>query len=192
VALDELRRLSALSDRLLLLCTADEPSFLSRRKLDVGDLLEDVAARWEIASQRRIAVDVAGACTVRADDDRLRSALDALIENALRATESGGDVALAARSDGDGVAIEVRDTGPGVPPDAQARIFDRFYRVDVESVRRGNGLGLAVVKAIAEAHDGSVTLDSEPGRTVFALRLPCVGAPAPAERITDFSSVSFA
>jgi two-component system OmpR family sensor kinase len=79
-----------------------------------------------------------------------------------------------------------------VPPDAQDRIFDRFYRVDVESVRRGSGLGLAVVKAIAHAHGGTVTLESEPGRTVFALHMPCVPGPASPARITDFSSVSFA
>jgi signal transduction histidine kinase len=192
VALDELRRLSALSDRLLLLCTADEPRFLTRSRLDVGDLLGDVAARWQTASRRPIGLDVAGAFTIRADEDRLRYALDALIENALRATESGGDVALGARADGDRVAIEVRDTGPGVPAEEQERIFDRFYRVDIESVRRGSGLGLPVVRAIAHAHGGAVTLESAPGRTVFALHLPCVAGRATPARVTDFSSVSFA
>jgi signal transduction histidine kinase len=192
VALDELRRLSSLSDRLLLLCTADEPRFLSKTRLDVGALLGDVAARWETASRRAISVDRAGTFTVRADEDRLRCALDALIENALRATECGGDVGLGARADGDDVAIEVRDTGPGVPAEEQERIFDRFYRVDVESVRRGSGLGLPVATAIARAHGGTVTLDSEPGRTVFALGLPRVSGPATPVPVTDFSSVSFA
>jgi two-component system, OmpR family, sensor kinase len=186
VALDELRRLSAMSDSLLLLSTADDPRFLSRRALDVGDLLADVAARWRAASGRPVGIDVAGAFTVRADEDRLRCALDALVENALRATERGGAVTVGARRDPLGVAIEVRDDGPGVPEEARERIFDRFYRVDVESVRRGSGLGLAVVKAIAKAHGGAVGLESEPGRTVFAIRLPLaaegadVAAPRPA------------
>ena len=180
VALDELRRLSRMSDSLLLLSTADEPRFLSRVALDLGDLLADVAARWEAATGRLVGVDAVGSFSVRADEDRLRSALDALVENALRATERGGGVELGARRDELGVAIEVRDGGPGVPADARERIFDRFYRVDVESVRRGSGLGLAVVKAIAEAHGGAVSLDSEPGHTVFAIHLPALGGGAPA------------
>jgi two-component system OmpR family sensor kinase len=180
VALDGLRRLSTMSDGLLLLCTADDPRFLTRRRLDVGRLLHDVAARWQTASRREVDVEAAGSLTVRADEDRLRHALDALVENALRATEPDGAVALAAHRDRAGVAIEVRDGGPGVPREAQERIFDRFYRVDVESVRRGSGLGLAIVKAIATAHGGSVALDSEPGRTVFTLRLPAAPPVPPA------------
>ena len=181
VALDELRRLSRMSDSLLLLSTADEPHFLSRAPLDVGDLLADVAARWRAATGRHIGLDAAVSVTVRADEDRLRTALDALVENALRATEDRGSVELAVRDDGRGVALEVRDSGPGVPAEAQERIFDRFYRVDVESVRRGTGLGLAVVNAVAAAHRGDVSLDSEPGRTVFAIHLAVVSA-APAAR----------
>ena len=164
--------LSAMSDSLLLLSTADDPSFLSRTRLDVAPLLRDVAARWEAASRRPIGIDAECSLIVRADEERLRCALDALVENALRATEDGGDVTLAARAEGTGVALEVADSGPGVPADARERIFDRFYRVHVESVRRGSGLGLPVVKAIAEAHGGSVSLESEPGRTVFAIHLP--------------------
>jgi two-component system, OmpR family, sensor kinase len=178
VALDELRRLSAMSDRLLLLCTAEEPRFLSRTRLDVGELLREVGARWETASRRPIGVDVAGSFTVRGDEERLRCALDALVENALRATERGGHVSLGAREDDEGVAIEVRDSGPGVPALEQERIFDRFYRTDVESVRRGSGLGLAVVKAIATAHGGTVSLAGEAGGTVFAIHLPLVAAGA--------------
>jgi signal transduction histidine kinase len=180
VALDELRRLSRLSDSLLLLSTAEDPRFLSCLPLDVGSLVGDIAVRWEAATGRPVGIDVGGSFVVRADEDRLRAALDALVENALRATERAGDVELGARQDALGVAIEVRDTGPGVPADAQERIFDRFYRVDVESVRRGSGLGLAVVKAITEAHGGVVSLDSEPGRTIFALHLPFVSGAAPA------------
>jgi signal transduction histidine kinase len=188
VALDELRRLSRMSDSLLLLSTADDPRFLTRLPLDVGGLLEDIAARWEAATGRTVVVDMRGSCMVRADEDRLRCALDALVENALRATEGGGGVELGAREDALGVAIEVRDSGPGVPAGARERIFDRFYRVDVESVRRGNGLGLAVVKAIAEAHGGVVRLHSEPGRTVFALHLPLVGGGAPVAEARPKSS----
>jgi signal transduction histidine kinase len=171
VALDELRRLSSMSDSLLLLTTAEDPTFLEVAPLDAAALVEDVAARWRAATGRAVTANADGPLMASGDDERLRVALDALIENALRATEDSGQVTLTARRDGDGVLIEVRDTGRGVPAWAQAKIFDRFYRVDVESVRRGSGLGLAVVKAIAHAHGGSLSLRSEPGNTVFALRV---------------------
>jgi signal transduction histidine kinase len=181
VALDELCRLSAMSDSLLLLTTAEDPTFLAMATVDAGALVADVAARWQAATGRAIAVDPSGgALLVRGDDERLRCALDALIENALRATEDGGEITVAARPDGEAVVIEVRDSGRGVPAWAQGKVFDRFYRVDVESVRRGSGLGLAVVKAIAEAHGGSLSLRSRPGDTVFALRVPAAPVPATA------------
>jgi signal transduction histidine kinase len=172
VALDELRRLSSMSDRLLLLSTAEDPTFLALAPLDAGAVVRGVAARWEAASRRPIAVEAGEGLVVCADEERLRDALDALVENALRATEDGGDVTLHAAAAGDGVEVAVRDGGHGIPHEHQRRIFDRFARVDVESVRRGSGLGLAVVKAIAEAHGGTVRLQSEPGCTEFVLRLP--------------------
>jgi len=191
VALDELRRLSAMSDSLLLLTTAEDPTFLTVATLDAGALVADVGARWRAATGRAIAVHaVGGALLVRGDEERLRCALDALIENALRATEDGGEVALAARPDGEAVVIEVRDGGRGVPAWAQGKIFDRFYRVDVESVRRGSGLGLAVVKAIAEAHGGALSLRSRPGDTVFALRLPTAAVPASAPAVAPVPAVA--
>jgi two-component system OmpR family sensor kinase len=75
---------------------------------------------------------------------------------------------------GDAIVVRVSDEGPGIPPENQERIFDRFYRVD-DSRTRGNGgtgLGLAVVRSLVEAHDGTVEVESVPGRTTFVMRLP--------------------
>jgi signal transduction histidine kinase len=179
-----------MSDSLLLLCTAEDPTFLSVREIDAAALLRDVAARWQAASRRPVGVDVAGALTVLADEERIRCALDALIENALQATESAGKVTLGLRSEGAAVVLEVRDSGPGVPAWAREKVFDRFYSVDVTSARRGSGLGLPVVRAIAEAHGGSLSLDSTPGQTVFSLRLPSAAAASPEARHVDRLAVS--
>ena len=173
VALDELRRLSAMSDSLLLLSTADDPSFLSRTRLDVAPLLRDVAARWEAASRRPIGIDAEwlphrrrrrGAPAMRARRARRERAPG----DRGRGETSRSRPARRRRGSPSRWPTAVR----GCPPMPAERIFDRFYRVDVESVRRGSGLGLPVVKAIAEAHGGSVSLESEPGRTVFAIHLP--------------------
>jgi two-component system OmpR family sensor kinase len=74
----------------------------------------------------------------------------------------------------DAVVIRVSDEGPGIAAEDQGRIFDRFYRVDNSRTRGngGTGLGLAMVRSIAEAHEGTVEVTSEPGRTVFTVWLP--------------------
>jgi two-component system OmpR family sensor kinase len=81
---------------------------------------------------------------------------------------------LAAQPRGGDVEITVADQGPGIPPEHLPHIFDRFYKADAarEGVSGGSGLGLSIVKAIVERHGGSVGADSEPGRTVFTMRLP--------------------
>jgi signal transduction histidine kinase len=83
---------------------------------------------------------------------------------------------LSARRENGTVVVAVADRGPGIPPGEQARIFDRFSRADGADRRNGVGLGLAIVRAIAEAHGGSVGVRSEPGRgATFELRLPLPG-----------------
>ena len=107
---------------------------------------------------------------ILADEERLRAALDALIENAFKVIGPDDHVTLVARADGGVAVLEVLDDGPGIAPESQALIFDRFKR-PVES-RTGTGLGLPIVKAIAEAHGGSATLRSALGQgAAFALRL---------------------
>ena len=185
--LDELLRLSRMTDRLLLLAAADHADFLQLAPVRPDELLQDTARRWSSIDGHAVGVRVAMTGTIMADAERLRAALDALIENAFKASGPDGRVTLVARVDAGTAVLEVLDDGPGIALDHQEMIFDRFRR-PIES-RTGTGLGLPIVKAIAEAHGGSATVDSQVGcGATFALRLGPVLAPtrrlqlAPAEQ----------
>jgi signal transduction histidine kinase len=175
VALDELDRIERIIERLLLLAKADQPDFVLFSDVEIDRFLEDVFMRWsEVAADRawRLELDVAG--IVRADEEALRSALDALLENAVKHTEPHAAIELRAHADGGEIVIEVADEGFGVPPEALGRIFDRFGRADDARTRAqgGAGLGLAIVAAIAAAHGGRCTVEPRRKGTTFALHLP--------------------
>jgi signal transduction histidine kinase len=175
VALDELERIDGIVERLLVLATADQPDFVRPEAVDLEPLLEDVFMRWSGVAPRawQLGPLVCGRLVV--DADRLRAALDALLENAVKYTEPYAAIELRARLDGPaGVLIEVEDEGVGVPALALGRIFDRFARADPARTRAagGVGLGLAIVDAIAKGHGGSCTVSSSGHGSIFALRLP--------------------
>jgi two-component system sensor histidine kinase BaeS len=112
---------------------------------------------------------------VTADPIRLRQAIGNLVTNAIRHTPAGGRVRLSARTEADELVIDVADTGPGIPADQQALVFERFWRAEKSRNRRtgGSGLGLSIVRKLAEAHGGTVSLTSAPGAgATFTLRLP--------------------
>jgi signal transduction histidine kinase len=178
IVLDELGSLQRISDRLLLLAAAEQHDFLSVEPVDIEDLLVHMLRRWSAAADRswQLAVDEA---TVLADRERLEAALDALIENAVRVTEPGDEITLASRVGDSGVTLEVLDSGPGVDPDHLPHLFDRFYHVTGSNTSgsRGTGLGLALVRAIAEAHGGTASAQSILGRgALFRLHLPAGAA----------------
>ncbi|MFB3739700.1 MAG: sensor histidine kinase [Candidatus Velamenicoccus archaeovorus] len=174
VVVDELERMARLSEELLLLTAAEHPGFLRTRSLRVDLLLQDLLRRWRPAADRHWRVEVDGERWVVADPERLASALDALIENAVHATEPGDLIRLGARTEGGSLVLEVADTGPGIPPAELPRIFERFSRPEANGRGRGGtGLGLAIVKAIVEAHGGTVGVRSRTGAgTVFTISLP--------------------
>ncbi len=176
VALDELERIESIIGRLLLLAKADQPDFVRFGELEIDRFLEDVFMRWSEVAERawRLELDVAG--VIRADEDALRSALDALLENAVKYTEARDAIELRAHAAGGEIVIEVADEGCGVPPDALGRIFDRFARADGARTRAqgGVGLGLAIVDAIAKAHGGSCSVEPRERGTTFTLHLPVV------------------
>jgi signal transduction histidine kinase len=182
VALDELRRIDAIIERLLVLAAAEQPDFLRIEAVDVELFLEDVFMRWSEVAPRawRLGPLASGALLV--DPDRLRAALDALLENAVKYTDEHAAIELRARPVGPGqILIEVEDEGSGVDEEALERIFDRFARADAARTRSagGVGLGLAIVDAIAKAHGGRCTVRNTGHGTVFALQLPAAGGPAP-------------
>lgn len=174
VILDELEHLSRLSERLLILTTAGHPGFLSREPMDIAAFVEALARRWMPAAARdwRVRLDARG--TVYADPERLETALDGLLENAINATDDDEVIRVGCRQAGDRIVIEVADSGTGIPFDDVPRIFDRFVRVDADRGRRngGSGLGLPITKAIVEAHGGRIEVQSEEGRgTTFLVTL---------------------
>jgi signal transduction histidine kinase len=175
IALDELSRIDAIVGRLLLLASAGQPDFLQTEEVDLEPFLEDIFMRWSEVAPRiwRLGKLTPGRLLV--DPDRLRAALDALLENAVKFT--GERDAIELRATGDGprhIVIEVIDEGCGVREDALERIFDRFARADAARSRSdgGVGLGLAIVDAIAKRHGGHCTVSSTTRGSTFALSLP--------------------
>jgi two-component system phosphate regulon sensor histidine kinase PhoR len=124
---------------------------------------------------------------VRMDEDAMALVLINLVDNAVKYAGEGGEVAVRLSRAPGAVALQVRDKGPGISADEQQRIFERFYRATNARMRnvRGSGIGLALVKHIAEAHGGRVEVSSAPGQgatfTVFVPAAPLV-TPGPEER----------
>ncbi len=175
VVLDELARLSRLSERLLILAAAEHPGFLSVSAVDVGALMAGVRRRWQGTADRSWTVRVDGPGSVRLDRERFEIALDAVVENAVNATEKGDPIRIEARGQGPDLVVEVADAGSGIPEEQLERIFDRFTRADADRARGGGGTGLGspIARAIARAHGGDLTALSEPGRgTAMRFRIP--------------------
>ena len=174
VALDELERMERIVDRLLLLAKAEQPDFVMLRDVEIDRFIEDVFMRWSEVAPRawRLELDLMG--VARVDPEALRSALDALLENAVKYTEPRAAITLRAHAVAGEIVVEVVDDGSGIPEDAIPTVFDRFARADDARTRAqgGVGLGLAIVTAIARAHGGRCTVERRDGQTVFALALP--------------------
>jgi signal transduction histidine kinase len=127
-----------------------------------------------------------GPVRLAVDRHRIRELLLNLVTNAIKYTPPGGTVGLTLGSGDDHATLVVSDSGIGIAPGDLPHIFDRFWRADPARSRTGDrpgvGLGLAITKWIAEAHGGSITVQSRPGRgSVFTVRLPRNGAPARSE-----------
>jgi signal transduction histidine kinase len=177
---DETHRLERLLGDLLDLARLEGGGGAFRSEdLTVAQLFDRVVARHEHAcSEAGIAITTSvdpGAETVRGDRDRLEQALQNLAANAIRYAPRGTAVRLTAARDSGSIVLAVADEGPGIAPDQLPHVFDRFYKADPARTFEssgGSGLGLSIVKAIVERHGGSISVTSEPGRTVFEMRLP--------------------
>jgi heavy metal sensor kinase len=133
------------------------------------DLYRDVAEAKGVSLTANALADV----VVVADRTRLEQAAANLIDNAVKYTAAGGRVEVEIGREADAAMLRVRDTGPGIPADELPRIFDRLFRGDTSRTERGLGLGLSLVRAIVEAHGGTVSVESEPGKgSAFIVSLP--------------------
>jgi signal transduction histidine kinase len=109
------------------------------------------------------------------DPVRLKQAIGNLLDNAVKYTPEGGSIWVRMRLDEQRILIEVQDTGYGIPAAAQAKLFQRFYRIQIPGAENviGTGLGLSLVKAVVEQHGGRVAAESEEGQgSTFRLWLP--------------------
>lgn len=174
IVVEELAKVSVISDRLLLLASAEDDRVLARDVIDVRVLVHETARRWIGAAQRNWEIVIASEGSVVGDDERLSLALDCLVENAVKATDEDDAISISCRAFGEELVLEVADSGRGIPLELKERIFDRFARGARRTRANGGGagLGLALVKAIVEAHGGSVDVDSAPGAgATFRIRL---------------------
>jgi two-component system sensor histidine kinase BaeS len=178
------QRLVRLAEDVSAVSRAEEHQLaLSIRPQSPVRLLEDAASTAGSGFADKgveLHVDVPpGLPTVDADADRVGQVLANLLGNALRHTPTGGSVTLAARAAQGGVELAVRDTGEGIPAQHLPHVFERFYRADSarDRARGGSGIGLAITKALVEAHGGHVAVSSEgPGTgSEFVVWLPVRG-----------------
>jgi signal transduction histidine kinase len=175
--IEESERVLHLLEALLDISAAEAGALkLNRDHLDVRSLVERAADLYrEVADEKKISVIVEQPepAETSADAVRLGQAINNLVDNALKYTPAGGQVTLATRAEPNAIVITVADNGPGVPAAEREAIFRRLYRGDASRSQRGLGLGLSLVKAIVEAHGGTVTVfDQQGGGAKFAIRLP--------------------
>jgi heavy metal sensor kinase len=185
--LEETSRLSRIVDDLLTLARVEAGQMsVNKERVQMDRLLNDihedalilaVKKRISVTMERNDGVQITG------DPVRLRQLLRALVSNAVRYTDPGGQISIRSERGTRDIAISIEDTGIGIPPDSIDRIFDRFYRVDEARSRAhgGSGLGLAIAKWIAEAHQGSIHVRSTPGKgSCFTVHLPISPTESPA------------
>ncbi|GAA3129890.1 HAMP domain-containing sensor histidine kinase [Planomonospora alba] len=176
---DELDRMNRIVDDLLTLAKSEQPGFLALGEVELADLTVSVVAKARALGERRWRVDEVAEERVLADRQRLTQALMQLVANAVRHTGPDDLVAVGSAVRDGAVELWVRDSGPGVPPADRERIFERFVRgAGRTGSHDGAGLGLAIVRSIAEAHGGTVRAgDADGGGARFSIVFPCEEAP---------------
>jgi two-component system sensor histidine kinase BaeS len=178
----ETRHLSRLVEDLRTLSLADAGELtLTRLPTQAVRLLEQARLRQAVAAEQAgITLRVKASppeASIFVDPERMAQVLDNLILNAFRYTPEGGEVILSAVPVHEGVQINVSDTGSGIAAEDLPQIFNRFYRGDKSRQQNGeSGLGLAIARSIVEAHDGTITVESQLGKgTSFTVTLPELG-----------------
>jgi signal transduction histidine kinase len=176
----QVERLAKLSADLLDLSRVDAGQLrVLRESVDLGDVVRSLATELEhlaAASGHTLETAIEGDVWCVADEERVLQVGRALVVNAIVHTPAGTRVLVRARRRGERAELSVEDDGPGISEAQQDPVFERFYRAE-GGVASGSGLGLAIARELARLMDGSVRLESEPGKTVFTLELGGETAP---------------
>jgi heavy metal sensor kinase len=181
----ESERTTALIEQLLSLARADSGrETLQVQPVDLSTVLQGVADAWkQVAAIRdlRFSTNLPHSdAWVAGDENLLRRVADILLDNAFKYTLASGSVSLSLEAHEHSAAITIQDSGIGIPQDEQAKIFERFYRVDKSRTRAqgGNGLGLSIAQWIVSQHHGSIAVESRPGEgSIFRVELPTIPIP---------------
>jgi two-component system OmpR family sensor kinase len=160
---DELDRMQRIVNDLLVLAKAERPDFLDLAPVPLDRLTDEIRTKAQALGDRDWQVEATAGGIVIGDRQRLTQAVMQLAENAVQHTQDGAEIAVGSSMRNGEARLWVRDTGPGIPVEQRDRIFARFSRGAGRRRSEGAGLGLAIVRAIAEAHHGRVEVDSSPG-----------------------------
>ncbi|MFN8658573.1 MAG: HAMP domain-containing sensor histidine kinase [Candidatus Obscuribacterales bacterium] len=172
-------RMRGLTADLMFLAKVEDPMYaFDKRNIALDHLVASVVDEYKpLAETSNVSLDVTTdeKVTIYAEPEAFRQLMSNLISNAVKYTDTGGSVKVGLSKDGIHAVITVTDTGIGIPQNSLPNIFDRFYRVDKSRSREagGVGLGLSIVKAVAEAHGSLVIVNSEVGKgTTFTVTVP--------------------
>jgi len=182
--LEEIDRLAAFIDRLLVLSRMTSGERATREPIDVAALAKEVAEQLAVLAeekQQTLALEAHGHSRVVGDALMLRQAVANLLDNAIKYTPVGGEISLRVNATDTGTILDVSDNGPGIPEEAQARIFDRFERGHAPNSPQegaGVGLGLSISRKAVEANGGTLTLVPHAHGSTFRIHLPRDGASA--------------
>jgi two-component system OmpR family sensor kinase len=180
----EAARMGRLVDDLLLLARLDEGRPLARDRVDFATTVAAAVTDARVVDpDHPIELTGLSEAIVIGDADRLYQAIANLLANTRRHTPAGTRVRVTVERDGANVLVRVADDGPGLDPTTAERVFERFYRADPARARAtgGTGLGLAIVAAIMQAHEGTVSVSSNPGEgATFTITMPAAPLPPPA------------
>jgi signal transduction histidine kinase len=171
---DELNQMSRLVDDLLLLARAEHPDFLNLEMIDVHRLTDELFAKAKALAPRDWQLTAKASIRIVGDRHRITQAVMNLLKNAAEHTHEGDEIELSSKLVHHAVRFQVRDTGTGIALEDRERIMQRFARINSSRNKsQGAGLGLSIVKAIAEAHGGRVNLSSTLGKgATFSITIP--------------------
>jgi signal transduction histidine kinase len=174
----EATRLAKIVDQILLAGQLDADAVeLELTECDPAEIAAGVieSAETHLPASISLSLDADGSPQIACDPNKLRQVLVNLVDNAVKYSPKGGEVILRVRSDNGSCQIDVSDEGLGIPAGEQARIFEKFYRLDPQQTQGvgGSGLGLYICRELVERMDGRLTVESEPGRgSRFSVVLP--------------------